>query len=88
MTANMIGSSNHFTRKLMTSIEPFLSLREIIVITGMRRVGKSSLLQLIYDKIESTNKTVLDIENPLTGAFLRKRIITISSRITGVFLNP
>ncbi|MFQ5640756.1 MAG: ATP-binding protein, partial [bacterium] len=49
----------------MENIEPQLAAREIIVITGMRRVGKTTLLQMIYDEIESDNKVFLDIENIL-----------------------
>jgi len=55
----------HFYRNILNYIEPQLNTREIIVITGMRRVGKTTLLQMIYDKIESKNKTFLDIDNIL-----------------------
>ena len=61
----MIENNKHFHRKLFTSLLRFLPVKEILVITGMRRTGKSSLLQMIYDAVESTNKTYLDIENPL-----------------------
>jgi len=53
------------TRKVFPNIMAYLPLKEIIVITGMRRVGKSTLLSMIYDSIESGNKVMLDIENPL-----------------------
>ncbi|MFQ5864745.1 MAG: ATP-binding protein, partial [bacterium] len=49
----------------MEKIEPHFAAREIIVITGMRRVGKTTLMQIIYDEIESDNKVFLDIENIL-----------------------
>ncbi|MFQ6116049.1 MAG: ATP-binding protein, partial [bacterium] len=49
----------------MSSIEPRLAAREIIVITGMRRVGKTTLLQMLYEQIESDNKAFLDMENIL-----------------------
>jgi len=39
----------------------------------MRRVGKSSLLQMIYGKIASTNKTLLDIENPLDRSIFEEK---------------
>lgn len=54
-----------FHRKILEEIYPQLAAREIIVITGMRRVGKTTLLQMIYDEIESDNKVFLDIENIL-----------------------
>lgn len=54
-----------FYRNILKYIEPQLNTREIIVITGMRRVGKTTLLQMIYDKIESKNKAFLDMDNIL-----------------------
>lgn len=54
-----------FHRKILEQIQPQLSSREIVVITGMRRVGKTTLLQMIYDQISSANKVFLDIENIL-----------------------
>jgi len=39
--------------------------KEITVITGMRRVGKTTALHHLYDLVPSTNKTMLDLENPL-----------------------
>jgi hypothetical protein len=52
-----------FGRKLLTALEQQLDSREIIVLTGMRRVGKTTLLRMIFDKIESGNKVFLDLEN-------------------------
>ena len=37
---------------------------EAVVITGMRRVGKTTLMKYIYDRIDSKNKIWLDLENP------------------------
>ena len=54
-----------FYRNILKYIEPQLNTREIIVITGMRRVGKTTLMQMIYDKIESKNKAFLDMDNIL-----------------------
>lgn len=52
-------------RKLFRSIEPYLESEEAIIVCGMRRVGKTSLLQYISDRILSSNKLMLDLENPL-----------------------
>ncbi len=38
---------------------------EAIVITGMRRTGKTTVLNHFFDKIDSKNKTFLDLENPV-----------------------
>jgi len=53
----------YYPRKLASRIRPFLSVREIIVITGMRRVGKTTLLKMLFEKTESRNKVFLDFEN-------------------------
>jgi predicted AAA+ superfamily ATPase len=38
---------------------------EIVVVTGMRRVGKTTALQMIFNEIQSKNKVFIDIENPI-----------------------
>lgn len=43
-----------------------VSSPEIVVLTGMRRVGKTTLYQSIFDNIESKNKAFFDLENPVT----------------------
>jgi len=52
-------------RRLLDQIKPFIQSPEIIVITGMRRVGKTTLLRMLYEKIESANKVFIDLENLL-----------------------
>lgn len=54
-----------FYRNILSRIEAQLDAKEIIVITGMRRAGKTTVMQMIYDQIESSNKVFLDIENIL-----------------------
>jgi len=54
-----------FHRKILEKVELQFNTREIILITGMRRVGKTTLLQMIFDKISNDNKVFLDIENIL-----------------------
>jgi len=54
-----------FPRKLLKDIKSQLKTREVIVVTGMRRVGKTTLLQMIYEKIGTDNKVFLDMENIL-----------------------
>lgn len=55
----------YYQRKQAKLIEKYLNNKEIIVLTGMRRVGKTTLLRYIFEKIVSKNKLFLDIENPL-----------------------
>jgi len=52
-------------RDLFETIQPYFDSPEAIIVTGMRRVGKTSLLQNIFDSLPSGNKLFLDLENPL-----------------------
>lgn len=54
-----------YPRDLWLRIEPYLISPQAIVVTGIRRSGKTSLLHFIFDKISSQNKIFLDLENPL-----------------------
>ncbi len=51
-------------REIFADIKPLLNTPEAIIITGMRRVGKTTLLKYIYDFIDSENKIFIDLENP------------------------
>jgi uncharacterized protein len=54
-----------FQRKLLKSFEEQINKPEIVVLTGMRRVGKTTLLNMVFEKIESDNKVFLDLTNPI-----------------------
>ena len=64
--------TKHLSRKIFFEIIKFMSIREIIVITGMRRTGKSSLLKMLFDATDNDNKLLLDIENPLDSAIFEE----------------
>jgi len=49
-------------RRIFPELEAHLSERFITVITGMRRVGKSTALQYLLEKIQHPNKIYLDLE--------------------------
>lgn len=49
-------------RSLFPSLKNALSDQRIIVITGMRRVGKTTTLRWLLDQVPSTNKIFLDLE--------------------------
>lgn len=55
-----------YPRDLWKQIKPLISSSQAIVVTGIRRSGKTFLLRYIFDKVVSTNKIFLDLENPLT----------------------
>ena len=56
-------------RFLYSKIEKYLNSPEAVIITGMRRTGKTTLLHFIYDRVESGNKVFLDLENPLNRKY-------------------
>lgn len=60
------------TRDLYSKIKPYIQSPEAIIITGMRRVGKTTLLNFIFDQIESKNKLLLDLENPITRKYFEE----------------
>src|SRR3989338_3862866 len=49
-------------RRIHKSIENHLKERSITVITGMRRVGKTTLIKKILEDIQSANKAYVDLE--------------------------
>jgi len=53
-----------FKRNLEKSLLNQIDTPEVIVLTGMRRVGKTTLYQSIFSQIKSNNKVFLDMENP------------------------
>lgn len=59
-------------RKLLNQVEPYLASKEAVVVTGMRRTGKTSLLRLLYDRIPAGNKLFLDLENPLNQKYFEE----------------
>ena len=54
-----------YPRKILQPLKKHLETKEIVVLTGMRRVGKTTAFRMIYKEIKSKNKVFLDIENPI-----------------------
>jgi predicted AAA+ superfamily ATPase len=50
-------------RGLLSTIEHFLPAQQILVITGMRQVGKTSLIQLIFTGLSGKQTYYFDLEN-------------------------
>ena len=59
-------------RTLFKQIEPHVESKEAIIISGMRRVGKTSLLRYILEAVPSPNKLFLDLENPLNRRYFEE----------------
>lgn len=55
-----------YERKLLKELRKLIDKKVILVVTGMRRVGKTTLFKILFDEIKSKNKVFLDIENPIT----------------------
>lgn len=51
-----------YQRKIYKKIKKYFSARQVIVITGMRRVGKTTMLRQILSEIKSENKAYFDLE--------------------------
>lgn len=54
-----------YRRKIQTELEKQISTREIVVITGMRRTGKTTLMKMLFNTVDSRNKVFLDFQNIL-----------------------
>ncbi len=55
----------NYSRKILGHLKKQLDSPEIVVLTGMRRVGKTTLLSMLFEDIKSSNKVFLDLSNPL-----------------------
>lgn len=78
-----------YSRKLLEILAKHISTREIIVLTGMRRVGKTTLFSLLFEKVPSSNKVFIDLENPLDQRiFEEKDYSNILPNLTKYGLNP
>lgn len=53
-------------RDIYQKIKPYISTSKAIVVTGIRRCGKTLLMKYIYETISSKNKIFLDLENPIS----------------------
>ncbi|OYT11119.1 MAG: hypothetical protein B6I18_05525 [Bacteroidetes bacterium 4572_112] len=51
-----------FLRNKYPELERALEIKQIIAITGLRRIGKTTALKYLFEKVETTNKLFLDLE--------------------------
>lgn len=54
-----------YPRRLRSILIKEIAIPRIVVLTGMRQVGKTTLMRHIYDTIKTKHKIFLDMENPL-----------------------
>lgn len=54
-----------YPRKILQELRKNKDTKEIIVLTGIRRSGKTTVYRMLFDEIKSKNKVFLDLENPI-----------------------
>lgn len=52
-----------YERKLWPKIQKYLEHKDVLVITGPRRVGKTTTVNWLLEQVKSDNKLFLDVEN-------------------------
>lgn len=57
----------------MKDIDKFLSSPEALVITGMRRTGKTTILRYYFDLIDDRNKLFIDLENIVNRKYFEEK---------------
>lgn len=62
-----------YERKLLKELKKQGNNKTITVITGMRQVGKTTLLRNIFNSTKSPNKAFLDLENPVNQEIFREK---------------
>ena len=63
----------NFPRAQLKPLLARVATPDIVVLTGMRRTGKTTLLRMVFDTIPSANKVFLDLENPLDQMIFEER---------------
>src|SRR4030043_2085983 len=61
-----------YPRTIYNDIEKYFSTSEAVILTGMRRTGKTTLLNLISHRLKTDNKLFLDLENPLNRKYFEE----------------
>src|SRR3990167_2919081 len=83
-----IMSNKFFERKIYHQIKDHLSVKQITVLTGMRRVGKTTLVKQILSEIDSKNKIYFDLQQINNQElFTEKNFDSIIERLTQFGLN-
>ena len=59
-------------RDIFQLISRYYDNPEAVIITGMRRTGKTTVLTYVYEQIDSENKLFIDLENPLNRKYFEE----------------
>ncbi|CUT03420.1 ATP-binding protein [Candidatus Chrysopegis kryptomonas] len=78
-----------YPRRIESKIIHEIEKPEIILLTGMRQVGKTTLMKTIFERIQTENKIFLDLENPLNQkVFEEENYDNIIHNLASLGLNP
>ena len=79
-----------YQRDLFPTLKRHLKTKETVVITGMRRVGKTTILRQMFDLLpEAENKLFLDLENPLNRKYFEDQDYDgIAATLSVLGINP
>lgn len=62
----MYNNSMFLSRKVLPKLKSLLNEKQILVITGMRRVGKTTLIKHLFGELTTKNKMYYSFEDTLT----------------------
>lgn len=62
-----------YPRKLTKQLQQEITNPGVVVLTGMRQTGKTTLMREVYYSIKSENKLFLDLENPLNQKIFEEK---------------
>lgn len=63
----------NYLRKIRKSLISEFQKPQIVILTGMRQVGKTTLLKDLFNLLPSENKIFIDLENPLNQKIFEER---------------
>jgi len=69
-----------YPRKIHKELKEHLAKKEITVLTGMRRTGKTTLVKQLLEEIDSENKIYFDLQILANQDIFRHAILTRLSR--------
>ncbi|MDO8529422.1 MAG: ATP-binding protein [bacterium] len=62
-----------YKRRIEEDLKSQIKTEEVVILTGMRRTGKTTLMKTILSSVESSNKVFLDLENPLNRRIFEEK---------------
>jgi len=62
-----------YKRKLLETLRAWVDKQFVVVVTGMRQVGKTTLFRMLFEEIKSTNKVFLDMGNPIVQKIFQEQ---------------